>query len=281
MTLKFPHWLASAGVAIALHIGVFVVAFSNDSQGALAEGKHGVEIDLGMLGDFGEQVVSQQAKLEPVHKKPEIKEKPPEKLIEPEIKPVIEKNIVKEAPPEPSPPIQKTDIAVFEEKPNTAKLPEKNDIEVDEPPIDDIAIVEPSELPPENELIEENDAAKKPNTQAQTKQNTGEANALNNGGQAGVDQRYLAKLLAQLAQHKRYPLSSRKRAQEGIAVLDFEISRTGRVLAFNIQQSSGFAALDKAVLKMLKRAEPFPPVPPDIRGEPIRFTLPISFKLNG
>lgn len=268
MTLKLPHWFASASMAVALHIGLFVLVMNNHTQGALAEGKHGIEIDLGMLGDFGEHMETQFSKVEAIPQKT----LPTEKVVK-KIEEILPITL----------PIQTADSVVFEEKAKPEILEEKQSPKDETILVDEQVLADAKEMqePQLDKSTLENNAVKKRNTQTQTKQSTGEANSLNNGGQSGLDQSYLAKLLAQLAQHKRYPLSSRKKAEEGVAVLDFEISRTGRVLVSNIQKSSGFNALDKAVLVMLKRAEPFPPVPPDIKGEPIRFTLPIAFKLNG
>lgn len=279
MTLKFPYWLASALLAIAFHLGLLLVALSQNSQGALAEGKQGIEIDLGMLGDFGEQLESQVSK-------PEVAIKQSKVIKEPPIEQTVEKTL-KNVPEQTVDVVQETEVLVFDEPPDTSNdKPLIEDLAQDRREevnikdemllVDDLAFKEPEDAQSKEQSIVKSDKA-----QTQTKQTTGEANTLYNGGQSGVDQSYLAKLLAQLAQHKRYPLSSRRKAQEGIAVLDFEISRTGRVLVSHIQKSSGFHALDKAVLVMLKRAEPFPPVPPDIKGEPIRFTLPIAFRLNG
>lgn len=275
MTLNFPYWLVSGVIALALHIGLFVLVLGQDPQGALAEGLHGIEIDLGMLGDFGEQTESQITKLEvPLNQaiKPLQKEAVIEKKIDQNVEPEIEEIVESQA-------IQETELRVFDE-PSDVQV----EIELPEDLVEEIIAKEETVLVDDLKLAELNDN-QKPNqsdiTQTQTKQTTGEANSVHNGGQSGVDQSYLAKLLAQLAQHKRYPLSSRRKAEEGVAILDFQISRTGRVLVSHIQKSSGFNALDKAVLVMLKRAQPFPPVPPDIKGEQIRFTLPIAFRLNG
>lgn len=265
MTLKFPHWLVSGLVAVVLHTCLLVLVLNQPSQGAFAEGLHGIEIDLGMLGDFGEQLESQVTKLETTIKRTEpIKER----IVDQNIEPVVEVEMV-----------QESELLVFDEPPD-----DKVDSELPEDLVEEIATKEETVLVDDLALAEFDDTQnpeQNDTAQTQTKQTTGDANSLHNGGQSGVDQSYLAKLLAQLAQHKRYPLSSRRKAQEGVAVLDFEISRTGRVLVSHIQKSSGFNALDKAVLVMLKRAEPFPPVPPDMKGESIRFTLPIAFRLNG
>ncbi len=278
MTFRFPHWFVSAFIAFAAHFIVFLIVLNHQSQGALAEGKQGIEIDLGMLGDFGETIETKAVKMEPVRESVLPLEKP-SIVKERTQNAIIEKTEKREM----APVVQESQVLVSEEKDITEPLreearPKDDTILVDEPVLGASKAVQET---PKDDLPIEKEMAKRVNEQNLVKQTTGQAESLHTGGQSGIDQSYLAKLLAQLAQHKRYPFSSRKKAEEGVAVLDFELSRTGRVVVSKIQKSSGFHALDKAVLVMLKRAEPFPPVPPDIKGDPIRFTLPISFKLNG
>lgn len=294
MNLRFSHYLIASLLAIVLHISVLLLLLNQPSQGALAEGEHGVEIGLGMLGDFGEKTEMTLTKPEApapkpdkvLHKpevlvqKPQVLEPKPEELAEPETEQF-----------ELDPPLQESDFVMAQKTPDSALLPEQEASEDDTILVDevvaDVQVVDMVDTDivvtdiVDEALAELSKQAQETQSKSQTKQTTGESNTSSNGGQAGIDQSYLAKLAAILAQHKRYPFSSRKKAEEGVAILDFEINRNGRVLLSQIQKSSGFQALDKAVLVMLKRAEPFPPVPPDIKGEPIRFTLPIAFKLNG
>lgn len=85
-----------------------------------------------------------------------------------------------------------------------------------------------------------------------------------------------AQLLAHLKQHRRYPAAARARRAEGVAHVQFRMNRQGQVLAAEIQRSAGSAALDRAALETLRRAQPLPAIPPD-RPDPLELTVPVEF----
>lgn len=272
-------WVLSFLFALMIHACLLMGFLFQTNQGALAEGKHGIELDLGMLGDSGEhtETVNQaRANNQPIAPIETLATSTPVEEVRQLDTPFQE--TIPEA-------LQETDLVaplVTAETDIADQTSEMNDQSApDETILVDQSVSANRE---QNEPLVNKELLMADQMKSQKslmKQTTGEAQAIQTGGSQGVDANYLAILVAQLAEHKRYPFSSRQKAEEGIAVLDFEISRTGKVMLANIQKSSGFPALDKAVLSMLKRAEPFPPVPPDIKGEPIRLTLPIAFKLNG
>ena len=115
--------------------------------------------------------------------------------------------------------------------------------------------------------------------QAQLKQSTGVGNAATAGGMGGASTDYKAKVAASLARNKRYPHASRRRREEGIAILSFTIHRDGSVTGAQIRESSGFARLDQAVLKMLEDASPFPPFSEDMTEEQMTLRIPVDFKV--
>lgn len=90
---------------------------------------------------------------------------------------------------------------------------------------------------------------------------------------------YRARVLAHLARFKVYPDQARERGITGRAVLAFTLSASGQVTASSLAGSSGAAVLDQATLAMLRRAQPFPPMPP---GSPatMRFTAGIRYNLH-
>jgi periplasmic protein TonB len=45
-------------------------------------------------------------------------------------------------------------------------------------------------------------------------------------------------------------------------------------------RSSGASALDDEALALLRRAEPFPPPPPELPGARVDLTVPIRFNLR-
>lgn len=109
---------------------------------------------------------------------------------------------------------------------------------------------------------------------------TGSGSSLSTGGDLGARQSYNALIAATLARNKRYPISSRRRGEEGVATLYFVVDKDGRVIERSIRQSAGHKRLDRAVLKMLKKAEPFPRFLPGMDAADIAFSIPVGFRLK-
>ena len=103
------------------------------------------------------------------------------------------------------------------------------------------------------------------------------ADAAAAGGRPAAKADYGAILLAWLERHKEYPRVAQKRRQQGVVLLHIVLDRDGRVIEAHIQESSGYHLLDDAALAMLKRAQPLPPIPDDIREERLRFVVPVQF----
>jgi periplasmic protein TonB len=87
-------------------------------------------------------------------------------------------------------------------------------------------------------------------------------------------------ILALLERNKRYPEAAHSRHQQGVAQVFFSIDRQGRVLNSRVVRSSGASALDDEALALLRRAEPFPPPPPELPGPRVDLTVPIRFNLR-
>jgi protein TonB len=79
--------------------------------------------------------------------------------------------------------------------------------------------------------------------------------------------------------HKGYPAAARAH-ETGTAELAFTLDRNGKVLASRVVRSSGFAALDQETIDTVRRAQPFPPPPPNMSGETFDFTVPIRFNIR-
>jgi protein TonB len=90
---------------------------------------------------------------------------------------------------------------------------------------------------------------------------------------------YRALLGAWLESHKHYPETARERGEEGRAVLQFAVDRSGRVIDFAVIKSSGHPDLDAAVEGMMRQAI-LPPFPADMPQSSIKVTVPIRFSLE-
>lgn len=97
---------------------------------------------------------------------------------------------------------------------------------------------------------------------------------------APVTPTFQSQLLAHLQRHKRYPNAARVRGQQGVALVRFIMDRNGKVLSCRLERGSGHSLLDEEVLAMLERAQPLPPIPPEMPDQQLEFVVPIHFGLR-
>lgn len=90
-----------------------------------------------------------------------------------------------------------------------------------------------------------------------------------------------SKLLAHLARYKRYPEDARRRGLEGVNRLRFVVDANGKVLSYSLVGRSGSAALDRATLEMIRRAQPLPAPPAEVLQNGQReMVAPFVYSLN-
>ncbi len=94
-----------------------------------------------------------------------------------------------------------------------------------------------------------------------------------------IEANYLGLLLATLEKHKEYPRRAQQRRQQGTVQLRFLLNRDGSISTFNVQRSSGHRLLDEAVVDMIQRAVPLPPIPPALGKSSMDIVLPVNFTL--
>ena len=71
-------------------------------------------------------------------------------------------------------------------------------------------------------------------------------------------------LLRHVAQYQRYPNAALGLHLEGKVDTQFAMSRDGRLLGVWVKTSSGQILLDKEAIETIRRAQPLPPIPPDL-----------------
>ncbi|NBO20046.1 MAG: TonB family protein [Proteobacteria bacterium] len=93
---------------------------------------------------------------------------------------------------------------------------------------------------------------------------------------------YEEQLALWLQRHQVYPLSARRDGLEGRAILRLQMDRMGNVRFMELSEKTGYPILDSAILSMVQRAEPLPPVPENYpeSGYILEFLLPVSFTLT-
>jgi periplasmic protein TonB len=97
---------------------------------------------------------------------------------------------------------------------------------------------------------------------------------------SNVQPNWRSALIGRLQQAKRYPAAARARDEQGVATITFTIDRQGHVVSVALTRSSGSATLDEEAVALIHRAEPLPALPPEMHGDTITLTAPISFALR-
>jgi len=90
---------------------------------------------------------------------------------------------------------------------------------------------------------------------------------------------YLEMVRLKIERHKKYPETARARQIEGFVTVRFVITPQGDVLNIEIIKSSGQKSLDKAALKAIHAAAPFPRPPQHLFKGEIPLELTIAFEL--
>jgi protein TonB len=85
---------------------------------------------------------------------------------------------------------------------------------------------------------------------------------------------------AHLQRFKQYPSGARAAGEQGTSRLSFTLSRSGQVLSSRLAGSSGHSALDSETLAMIRRAQPFPPMPPELKQASMSFSIPVQFSIR-
>lgn len=148
-------------------------------------------------------------------------------------------------------------------------------------PADGAAYTVP-EIPPENvAVIDEGfGAAPAPNTGSIHGSPEGETK-----GSAVLDDDYLwhayGHAIQKLAnQYSVYPEIARRRGEQGELEVIFHIGADGKLKNLDIMKSSGYKALDRQALEMVRKGLDALPVPASLRGREFRIVIPVEFKLK-
>lgn len=96
-----------------------------------------------------------------------------------------------------------------------------------------------------------------------------------------VVSRYEQLLSGWIEQHRRMPDEALHKGMSGRALVYIRIDRGGNILFSRLEKRTGESILDKAVMDMIRRANPVPPVPTDYPpGDQLAFRIPVNFTIN-
>jgi periplasmic protein TonB len=106
------------------------------------------------------------------------------------------------------------------------------------------------------------------------------ASAASAGASAAVLASYRQMVAAHLQRFKQYPPAAKAAGQQGTARVSFTLSRSGGVTSVSLGGSSGHAALDAETVAMVRRAQPFPAFPADVKQSSMPFSAPVAFYIR-
>ncbi len=79
---------------------------------------------------------------------------------------------------------------------------------------------------------------------------------------------------------RRYPCRAERRGVKGSVYLEFVILSDGIVSKVRLLRSSGFKILDNEAISIIKRAEPFPPIPEKMNITQVQMEITIVFDIK-
>jgi protein TonB len=88
---------------------------------------------------------------------------------------------------------------------------------------------------------------------------------------------YPGKVVSKLRRALRYPAQARAKRLKGEVRVAFTVSANGGVGGIHVVVSSGSPILDKAAVDTVRRAAPFPAIPPEAGRSSWPFTVPLAF----
>jgi protein TonB len=260
------RWSASAAIIVALHAVLIVLGITWYTHSS----PPGVALPTIMvdLSPSPSAPITQPLDLPPG---PEIQQADPPRLPPEPPKPEAVQEQLAPTPPQekpevPTPSEQKSEVSP--EKPEPAK------IVPDRPkPI----AVKPK---PVIEAKKQVEALPAPRTSAAPKAER-QASLSSSSATAGVSSSaalasYNQMVAAHLQRFKRYPPGG----EQGTSRLSFTLGRGGQVLGSRLAGSSGHLALDNETLAMVRRAQPFPPMPPELKQASMSFSVPVRFSIR-
>ena len=226
MSLRAVTWL----VSFALHGGVVAFFLASPGGASLEEGS-GEDVFIVEQGVYQEHVEAVEA--------------PPQ--------------VLQSAPPvEEVKPIEEDAQAVIssESGPDQEKVVEEIEEVVKEPPKEQLAAVQQTELAVEEQKAKDEGAK--------------------TGGNTTAISAYRGRLFSHISKKKVNPRSK----FAGTAVVRFTVGPQGELISREITSSSGSKVLDEAAVASIDRAAPFPAMPSDAGSEPMVVSVPFKFSVR-
>ncbi|MGM0611397.1 MAG: energy transducer TonB [Thermodesulfobacteriota bacterium] len=91
---------------------------------------------------------------------------------------------------------------------------------------------------------------------------------------------YLELLKMRVGAFRKYPPEAKSRGVQGRVRVRFQVDRAGKVMGVAVIDGSGSRELDRAAVKAVKNASPFPRAPSDMFSYPLTLQVEVSFELT-
>lgn len=177
----------------------------------------------------------------------------------------------------PTPPQERPEVvAPPEPKQATPEKPEPARVTPEQKP----APVKPKVVRPEAKKPSEAPPTPRTTASPRAERQAPAASAVSAGASAAAVASYKQMVAAHLQRFKQYPPAAKAAGQQGTARVSFTLSRSGSVMSAGLAGSSGHPALDAETLAMVRRAQPFPAFPPDVKQSAMSFSAPVAFYIR-
>ncbi len=90
---------------------------------------------------------------------------------------------------------------------------------------------------------------------------------------------YIRDLIAEVNKEQSYPKKALVNREEGDGTALVTIDRAGEIIDVVMIEKTGSRNLDKGIMRMIRKASPFPTIPKELKEEKFEFEIPFSFKL--
>ena len=262
-----PRWGVSAFAIVAVHAALVALAINWATQRPLP----GVSLPVIMVDMAPVSAAPQptQMDLAPGPVMQQADASPPLEAAQQEI---VQEQIAPTPPQEKpevvAPPEQKTEPAP--PKPEQVKVEREKKPAPVKPKVVRAEAKKPTDAPPAPRTT----ASPKAERQAPA------ASAASAGASAAALASYRQMVAAHLQRFKQYPPAAKAAGQQGTARVSFTLTRSGGVTSVSLGGSSGHSALDTETLAMVRRAQPFPAFPADVKQSSMPFSAPVAFYIR-
>ena len=100
-----------------------------------------------------------------------------------------------------------------------------------------------------------------------------------NGREAGVEERYSLELRQLMDKYKVYPVMARKMGIQGRVMVRFTLDRSGAVQSFEVIQPAGAEILNSAAKELVKKISGLKPFPQELSRAAWQFEIPVEYRL--